>query len=289
LPGIHYLRTIEDSLSLAAELSSGGRLLVVGGGWIGLEVAAAARKRGVDVLLVEAANQLCGRALAVDIAGHLDRLHRDHGVDIRLDCAVSRFEGATRLERVQLTDGRAVEVSAAVIGIGIAPNDELARTAGLAVDNGIVVDAFGRTSNPDIFAAGDVTNHPNAHLGRRIRLESWENAQNQAIVVGRTMLGKAEMPYAEVPWFWSDQYDVNVQLVGLPRDWDRIAARGKGAGGSSLVCYFKGGRLDGAVGINSGRDVKLVRRLMQTNVPVDPDRISDSSIRLQDLLKPARA
>jgi 3-phenylpropionate/trans-cinnamate dioxygenase ferredoxin reductase component len=290
LPGIHYLRTIDDSLSLAAEFSSGGRLLVVGGGWIGLEVAAAARKRGVDVLLVEAANQLCGRALAVDIAGHLDRLHRDHGVDIRLDCAVSRFEGATRLERVQLTDGRAVEVSAAVIGIGIAPNDELARTAGLAVDNGIVVDAFGRTSNPDIFAAGDVTNHPNAHLGRRIRLESWENAQNQAIVVGRTMLGKAEMPYAEVPWFWSDQYDVNVQLVGLPRDWDRIATRGSnGAGGSSLVCYFKGGRLSGAVGINSGRDVKLVRRLMQTNMPVDPDRISDSSIRLQDLLKPARA
>ena len=159
----------------------------------------------------------------------------------------------------------------------------------LAVDNGIVVDAFGRTSNPDIFAAGDAANHPNALLGRRIRLESWENAQNQAIVVGKAMLAKAEMPYAEVPWFWSDQYDVNVQLVGLPREWDRIARRGAGAGGSFLVCYFKGGRLDGAGGINSGRDVKLVRRLMQTNVPVDPDRISDTSIRLQDLLKPARA
>ncbi len=175
-----------------------------------------------------------------------------------------------------------------MIGIGIAPNDELARAAGLAVDNGIMVDAFGRTSNPDIFAAGDVANHPNALLDRRIRLESWENAQNQAIVVGKAMLGKAEMPYAEVPWFWSDQYDMNVQLVGLPHEWDRVATRGNAAAGSFLVCYFKGARLDGAVGINSGRDIKLVRRLMQTNVPVDPDRISDSSIRLQDLLKAGR-
>jgi 3-phenylpropionate/trans-cinnamate dioxygenase ferredoxin reductase component len=285
LPGIHYLRTIADSLSLAAELRPHGRLLVVGGGWIGLEVAAAARRRGMDVVLVETANQLCGRALAPDIAGYLERLHRDQGVDIRLDCAVSRFEGAMRLERAQLTDGAAIDISAAVIGIGIAPNCELAAAAGLAVDNGIVVDEHGSTCDPDIFAVGDVANHPNAVVGRRIRLESWENAQNQAIHAAKAMLGKAAAPYAEVPWFWSDQYDTNVQLIGLPREWDRTATRGDRAGGSFLVCYFKAGRMQGAVGINSGRDLKLARRLMQANVPVDPDRICDPAIRVQDLLK----
>jgi 3-phenylpropionate/trans-cinnamate dioxygenase ferredoxin reductase subunit len=288
LPGIHYLRTIADSVSLAAELRPQGRLLVVGGGWIGLEVAAAARQRGMEVVLVEAASQLCGRALAGNIAGDLERRHRDHGVDIRLNCAVARFEGTARLERAQLTDGGALEVSAAVIGIGIAPNVEFAGAANLAVDDGIIVDEHCRTSDPDIFAAGDVASHPNALVGRRIRLESWENAQNQAIVAGKAMLGKTEMPYAEVPWFWSDQYDLNVQLVGLPRDWDRVVMRATGAAGSFLVCYFKAGRLEGAVGMNSGRDLKLVRRLMQAKVPVDPERISDASVRFQDLLKLAR-
>lgn len=288
LPGIYYLRTIGDSLSLAAELRSSGRLLVIGGGWIGLEVAAAARKRDMDVILVEATSQLCGRALAGDLAGHLERLHRDHGVDIRLNCAVARFEGKLRVERAWLTDGERVDVSAAAVGIGIAPNSELASQSGLATENGIIVDDYGRTSDPNIFAAGDVTNHPNALAGRRIRLESWENAQNQAILVAKAMLGKAQAPYAEVPWFWSDQYDTNIQLVGLPSAWDRMVARGDPAAGSFLVCYFKAGRLDGAVGINSGRDVKLVRRLMQTGIPVDPDRIRDPSVRLQDLLKAGR-
>jgi 3-phenylpropionate/trans-cinnamate dioxygenase ferredoxin reductase component len=287
LSGVYYLRTIADSLSLAAELRPDARLLVVGGGWIGLEVAAAARQRGTEVVLVEAASQLCGRALAGDIAGSLERLHRDHGADIRLNCSVSRFEGTTRLERVQLTDGSVLEVSAAVIGIGITPNDELARAVGLAVDNGILVDEYGRSSHPDIFAAGDVTNHPNALVGRRIRLESWENAQNQAIVAGKAMLRAAETPYAEVPWFWSDQYDANLQLIGLPRAWDKIATRKTGAAGSFVVCYFNAGRIEGAVGMNSGRDLKFVRRLMQARVAVDPERISDPSVRLQDLLKTA--
>ncbi len=284
LAGVYYLRTIADSLALATELRPDGRLLVIGGGWIGLEVAAAARQRGMEVVVVETATQLCGRALTADIAGHLEKLHQDHGVDIRLNCAVARFEGTGRLERAQLTDGTALEVTAAVIGVGIAPNDDLARAAGLAVDNGVIVDEFGRTSNPDIFAAGDVASHPNALVGRRIRLESWENAQNQAIVAGKAMLGNVEAPYAEVPWFWSDQYDANLQLVGLPGEWDSIATRTSSAAGSFLVCYFKAGRIEGAVAMNSGRDLKLVRRLMQAKVPVDPDRISDASVRLQTLL-----
>jgi 3-phenylpropionate/trans-cinnamate dioxygenase ferredoxin reductase subunit len=283
LSGIHYLRTIADSLAIAAELRADGRLLVVGGGWIGLEVAAAARQRGMEVVLVEVAAQLCGRALASDIAADLERLHRDHGADIRLNCGISHFEGARRLERAQLTDGSALEISAAVIGVGIAPNDDLARTAGLALQNGIVIDEFARSSHPDIFAAGDVANHPNALLRRRIRLESWENAQNQAIVAGKAMLGKAERPYAEVPWFWSDQYDTNLQLIGIPNDWDRVAVR-KTNPQSFLVCYFDGDRLEGAVGMNAGRDLKLARRLMQAQVPVDPDRIADASVRLQTLL-----
>jgi NADPH-dependent 2,4-dienoyl-CoA reductase/sulfur reductase-like enzyme len=168
----------------------------------------------------------------------------------------------------------------------VTPETALAQAAGHAIDNGIAVDEHGRTSDPAIFAAGDATSHPNALVGRRIRLESWENAQNQGIHVGKAVLGKADRPYAEVPWFWSDQYDLNIQLAGLPQRCDRAARRGADA--SFVVGYFASGTLVGAAAFNAGRDLKLLRRAMQAGVAVDPGRLADPATRLADLLKPGR-
>ena len=291
LAGVHYLRDLADSAAIAADLARPGRLLVIGGGWIGLEVAAAARKRGRDVTLVEAAPKLCGRALAPDLADHLAAIHAAHGVELRLGATVARLEGDARVSRAVFADGSTLAVDAAVIGIGVQANSELAAEAGLAVDQamgGIVVDEHGRTADPAIFAAGDVASHPNALVGRRIRLESWENAQNQAIHVAKAILGKAEQPYAEVPWFWSDQYDVNIQLIGLPQRWDRAVMRGTRESGAFLVAYFDGPALVGAAAFNAGRDLRFVRRMMQQRIAVEPARLADPAVKLQDLLKPAR-
>lgn len=291
LQGVHYLRDLADSAAIAADLGRPGRLLVIGGGWIGLEVASAARKRGRAVTLVEAAPKLCGRALAPDLADHLAAIHAAHGVELRLGAAVARLEGDGRVARAVFKDGVALDVDAVVIGIGVQPNAELAAEAGLDIDTtngGIVVDEHGRTADPAIFAAGDVASHPNALVGRRIRLESWENAQNQAIHVAKAILGRAEQPYAEVPWFWSDQHDVNIQLIGLPQRWDRAVTRGDRSAGTFLVAYFDGPALVGAAAFNAGRDLRFVRRMMQMRIAVAPERFTDAQVKLPDLLKPTR-
>jgi 3-phenylpropionate/trans-cinnamate dioxygenase ferredoxin reductase subunit len=284
LAGVYVLRAIPDTLSIKADIAPGRRVVVIGGGWIGLEVAAAARKLGGEVTVVEALDHLCSRALTSELAEYVQGIHAEHGVDVRLKTTVSRLEGAGRVARAVLSDGASVDCGLVVVGIGVVPNVELARDAGLAVDNGIVVDDRGRTSDPDIFAAGDATNHPNALLGRRVRLESWENAQNQAIAAAKAMLGDAP-PYAEVPWFWSDQYDMNIQLVGLAPAWDRTVTRGDPAGGAFTVFYLHGGRLVGAAGVNTGRDVRFCRRLIQSGRTFDPAALADPAVKLQALMK----
>lgn len=211
-------------------------------------------------------------------------LHIRNGADIRLSTGVERFSGEGSLEQVVLSDGTAVDCDIAVVGIGLIPNTELAEAAGLAIDNGIVVDEHGRTSHPDIYAAGDVTNHPNPVLGRRIRLESWENAQNQAINAAKAMLGN-EQPYSEIPWFWSDQYDANIQLMGLPEEWDETAVRGDRDAGEFVEFYLKGGRIQGAAAINNPRDLRFTRRLMMSGKAFDAAALADPSVKLQQLLK----
>ena len=284
LEGVHYLRGIDDSAAIGADLGEGAQLVVIGGGWIGLEVAAAARMLGADVVVVEALEQLCGRALTPDLAAYLLDVHRGRGVDIRLGTTVEALTGESRVSGARLSGGETVPATAAVIGIGIVPNVELAKAAGLEVDNGIKVDALCRTSDPDIFAAGDVTNHPNGLLGRNIRLESWENAQNQGIAAAKAMLG-GETPYCEIPWFWSDQYDVNIQLVGLPADFEETVTRGDRADGSFVEFYMKGGRIDGAAAINNPRDIRFAKRLMQAEKVVDPAALADPAVKLQALLR----
>jgi 3-phenylpropionate/trans-cinnamate dioxygenase ferredoxin reductase subunit len=284
LDGVLYLRYIPDMLAIRAHMDAGGRALVVGGGWIGLEVAAALRTLGHAVTVVEAADRLCGRAVTPAISDWLLALHRARGVDVRLGCSLNRFEGAQRLERAVLDDGSTIDVSLAVIGIGIVPNVEIAAEAGLAVDNGIVVDELCRTSDPDIFAAGDVTNHPSPLLGRRLRLESWENAQNQAIAAAKSMLDRGS-PYAEVPWFWSDQYDANLQIAGIPLDWDAEVTRGDPAAGPFITFYLKGGRMEGAVAVDQGRELRFARRLIRMGRDVSPAALADPAVKLQALLK----
>lgn len=285
LPGIHYLRTIDDTLAIKGALGPETRLVVIGGGWIGLETAAAARKHGAHVTVIEATGQLCNRALPKGLADYLLERHQGQGVEFRLNTTVRAFAGGARVERVVLPDGQELAASLVVIGIGVVPNVELAQAAGLAVDNGITTDASGRTSDPAVFAAGDVTNHPNDFLGRRVRLESWANAQNQAIAAAKAMLGKTE-PYNEIPWFWSDQYTLNLQLLGLPHKSDASVIRGDPARDQFLEFFLvSDGRIEAVAAINSPRELRFAKRLMQMNKPIDRARLADPAVSLQDLAK----
>ena len=284
LPGVHYLRAIPDTLAIREHLPKNGKALVVGGGWIGLEVAAGLRKLGVEVVVVEAAGRLCARAATPALSAWLLELHRSHGVDVRLGGGVTRFEGDGKLARAVLSDGSIIATTLAVVGIGVVPNVELASACGLAVENGIRVDELCRTSDPDIFAAGDVTNHPNPFAGRHLRLESWENAQNQAIAGAKAMLEKGAA-YAEVPWFWSDQYDANIQMIGVADSWDDEATRGDPATGPFVTFHLRGGRICAAVAVNNGRDLRFARRLMQMRKQVSAADLANPDVKLQNLLK----
>jgi len=261
LPQAHYLRTIDDAVALRAALLAGRSLLVIGGGWIGLEVAAAARKLDRQVTVVELADRLCARVLPRRVADYLHDLHSRNGVEIRL--------GAT---------AAGVSADVVVVGIGIQPNSELAEAAGLAVANGIVVDEFGRTSDPDIFAAGDVANL------RGQRLESWANAQNQAVAAAKSLLGQST-PYREVPWFWSDQHGVNIQILGIPAQDDEIVVRGEPARDSVSYYFLRDGKVAGLVAVNTMREVRTARKLMAEGKAVDRAVLGDPAKPLQSLLQ----
>jgi 3-phenylpropionate/trans-cinnamate dioxygenase ferredoxin reductase subunit len=282
LPGIHVLRTIEDALAIAAGLRGGARLVVIGGGYIGLEVAAAARQAGAAVTLLEAQPVLLGRALPPEISGEFAALHRAQGVALRLGCGVAGFVGTTRVEAVIAADGERIPADLVVVGIGIVPNLELAVAAGLAVEDGILIDGLGRSSAPGIWAAGDVARGEHALLGRRVRLESWQNAQNQAIAVGRAMCGAAP-PAPEIPWFWSDQYALNFQMLGLPQAWDAIVWRRAGEG-CATAFLLAGDRLAAVAAFSSPRDIAVGRQLMLRGIPVEAARLADPAVPLKSLL-----
>jgi 3-phenylpropionate/trans-cinnamate dioxygenase ferredoxin reductase subunit len=283
LANIFYLRGLDDCLAIQSRLTPGARLVVVGGGYIGLEAAATARARDCAVTVIEMQDQVLARVAAPELGQFFAEAHRDSGVDIRCGLGVAGFEGAGRVERVLLADGTSLAADVVVVGIGIAPGTELAEAAGLAVDNGILVDEGGRSSDPHIFAAGDVTSHPNPLLGRRVRLESWQNAQNQAIAAAKAMCGQ-EVAYAEVPWFWSDQYDLNLQMLGLPETWDHSVQRGDMGARSFTMFYLSQGRLVAASAVNSAKDIAVARRLIQSAKPVDAAALADPEVRLKTLL-----
>ena len=285
LSGVHYLRTIADTLAIQSDIPDNGSALIVGGGWIGLEVAGALSKRNCKATVIEVADRLCGRAVPPEISAWLLAFHQGHGVDVRLDSGIEQLIGKDgKLTGAKLSNGDSIDCTLAIIGIGVVPNSELAEEAGLDIDNGVVVDEQGRTSDPDIFAAGDLTNHPNPLLGRRIRLESWENAQNQARVAAKAMAGKGE-DYAEIPWFWSDQFDANIQMIGLPQSWEQLVTRGDPASGEFITFYLRDGKIDGAISVNNSRDIRMAKRLMQSGKPVSAEDLTNPDVKLQALLK----
>lgn len=288
LEGVHYLRDMDDSRAIADALSRGARVVIVGGGYIGLEVAAAARKRDCAATVLEAADSLMRRQVARELGDWYTDLHRAKGVEVVTGAAVEAFEGGERVEAVRCADGGRYPADRVVVGVGVVPNVELAAEAGLAVDDGIRVDEYGRTDDPAIFAAGDVTRHPNPVLGRRVRLESWQNAQNQAAAAARTMAGEATR-YAQVPWFWSDQYDVNLQMLGLPEAWDDLIRRGEPALGRFSLFYVQAGRIVGVNAVNNARDIGPARKMMETGVVPDAELLGDAQTSLKKVLKAAGA
>ncbi|MEJ8824448.1 FAD-dependent oxidoreductase [Variovorax humicola] len=280
LPGadqvsLHTLRTIEDAQALAPALDAGRSLVVVGGGWIGLEVAATARQQGAEVVVVETQSRLCERTVPAEISEHLLALHRAQGTRVLLGAGVSGFaRAADGRSEVLLADGSALRCDTIVLGIGLVPNDELAREAGLECEGGVLVDARCHTSDPDILAAGDVAVAPNAWAGRRLRLESWQNAQEQGIAAARSALGHT-VDYQPLPWFWSDQYGMNLQIYGMPAAAHRVVRRGDEASGNFVLFYLAGDVVQAAIGHNAARDLRFARRLIEQRKPVDVERLAD--------------
>ncbi|HYC38695.1 MAG TPA: FAD-dependent oxidoreductase [Usitatibacter sp.] len=261
-PGVHYLRTLQDSLELRAAAASGKRVAIVGGGYVGLEVAATLATAGARVRVLEIEERVLARVTTSGISGFFAEAHRKRGVDIRCATRVLAFEGTDRLEAIVTDTGR-FEADLAVVGIGATPNVELALAAGIECDDGIVVDARCRTSVANIHAAGDNTSHPSALVGHRVRLESVQNACDQAEVAARDMLGE-DVAYTQVPWFWSEQYEYKLQAAGLSEGHDEVVERGDREQGSFALLYRKAGRLVAVDAVNMPREYLAGRRDIAT-------------------------
>ena len=285
---LYLIRTIEDSRELRARLKPGLRVAIIGAGFIGLEVAAAARTRGAEVTVIEAGPRVMARATPPAISSYYAELHRSRGVTLLLDTTIQAMRREGQAVVLETADNSSISADLVVVGIGIEPNDELAREAGLKTDRGIVVDEYGRTDDPRIFAAGDVARHRNPLFDRHILLESWQNAQNQAIAVAKVIAGGSQ-PYAELPWFWSDQYDVNLQVIGLPDPQARTLQRGTPDDGRFVLLEVEDGRVMSVCAVNAPRELRFARELIASRAQLDEARLADPSNRLADLVKEARS
>ncbi|MCW2613705.1 MAG: hypothetical protein JWN08_699 [Frankiales bacterium] len=276
LPGVFTLRTVEDSQAISARLTPGARVVVVGGGFIGAEVAASATQLGCEVTVLEGLSTPLQRVLPPVLGQIYMRMHRERGVTFLTDVASTDLEPDGDGIIAHAASGEKYPADVIVVGIGMLPNDDLAVRAGLEVENGVVVDEQCRTSAPDVFAIGDIANSPNPILGERMRVEHWQNAQHQAKVAARNMLGGEDV-FAEVPWVWSDQYELNIQITGRPLPTDTVHLRGDVDGWAFSAVLTREGVLCGAVSFNRTDDVRAVRKLMTERrvVPlealIDPD------------------
>ncbi|RQU19985.1 pyridine nucleotide-disulfide oxidoreductase [Burkholderia cenocepacia] len=281
---VHYVRTVDDARALRAQLAPGRRVAVLGGGFIGLEVAAAARQLGCDVTVIDPAARLLQRALPEVVGAYARQLHDARGVAFRtatLPRAIRRAPGGGAIVE---TDRGDVPADIVVVGIGVVPNVELAQAVGLDVDNGIRVDAGCRTADAAIFAAGEVTMHFNPLLGRHVRIESWQVAENQPAVAAANLLG-ADERYAELPWLWSDQYDCNLQMLGLFGDERTIVVRGDPASGPFTVFGLgDDGRIVAVAAANVGRDIGASRRLIAAGAVPDPVKLADPAVNLKTFM-----
>jgi 3-phenylpropionate/trans-cinnamate dioxygenase ferredoxin reductase subunit len=282
LDGVMYLRTVEDSDALRERLDRGGSVVVVGAGWIGAEVAASARQRGLDVTVLDPAAVPLERVLGAEVGAIYRDIHADHGTKLLMETGVEAFEGDTAVERVRTSDGRELPCDFVVVGIGVEPRTELAARAGLDVDNGILVDEHLQTSAPGVFAAGDVANAHHPFYGERIRVEHWANALNQGPAAARNMLGPADA-YDRLPYFFSDQYEVGMEYSGFARTWDRVVFRGDPASREFIAFWLVGDHVVAGMNVNVWDVTDPIQRLIRERVAVDDRRLADPDIPLADL------
>lgn len=284
LEGVFYLRTRSDSERLAAEFQRARHVVVIGAGFIGSEVAASARTLGRDVTLLEAAPVPLARALGPRMGEYCAAIHRDQGVDLRLGCVVSELRGGACVEEVVLADGSCVACDLVVVGVGVTPAVSWLDGSGLALENGVVVNEYCESNLPGIYAAGDVANAWNPLFSERLRVEHYDNAQNQGLAAGKSMAGLRE-PYAPIPNFWSDQYDVTLEYVGHGRGDDEVAVRGDIGKRSFVAFYLREGRVRAALGIGRPHDVTAAKRLIQAQRPLDPKLLTNERVDLRSLAR----
>ena len=284
LDGVYFLRTIADVARIRADWAPGRRLVIVGGGYIGLEVAATARELGLEVTVLEMADRVMNRVVCPQISAFYEAEHARHGVRILSNSrvrALAAASGSKRVRAVVTEDGEEHAADAVVLGCGALPADELAVTAGLACENGVVVDDRCRTSDPAIYAAGDCTNHPSLRYGRRLRLESVDNAFEQGASAALNMLG-IDTVHDKVPWFWSDQYDLKLIIIGVGQGYDTVVMRGNPTAHSFSACYLRGGELISVDTVNSAKDQMAARKLIAARARPDPDKLADATVPLKD-------
>ena len=280
LSGIHYLRTMDDVDGIRADVKPGANLVIVGGGYIGLEVAAVGIELGMNVHVLEMEERILQRVTTPEMSAYYHKLHTDRGVHIHTQTGVTGFSGNGSVEKVLCGD-ESFDADIVIVGIGIIPNIEIAEEAGIHCDNGIVVDDHCRTSDPDIYAAGDCTNHPNPLMNKRLRLESVPNAMDQARVSTANMLGDDKV-YAAIPWFWSDQYDLKLQMVGFSADGDSQVLRGDMDTHQFAIFYLKDGKVVAADAVNSPKEFMLCKQLVGKSA--DPAKLADPETDLKSLL-----
>jgi len=283
LDGIYSLRTVQDADRIRMETTAGRRVVVVGMGFIGSEVAASLRQKDLDVVAIEPSKTPLARVLGEDVGQCLADLHRAHGVRTVFEDTVVAFEGTSRVERVLTKGGRRLECDFVVVGIGIDPVVDVLDGSGIHVDNGVLVDEYCQTNVSGIYAAGDVANHYHPLFKRRIRVEHWQNAIKQGTAAARNMLGR-HVAYDEVHWFWSDQYDANLQYAGFHSAWEQLVVRGRLGSDGFLACYVNEGRIDAAVALNRAKDLRRVMPLIKARRPIDLEQLRDESVDLRSLL-----
>ena len=286
LAGVHYLRHLDDSDAIAARLSAGGDVAVIGAGWIGAEVAASARQKGLEVTLIEHADVPLERVLGSEVGGIYAEIHRDHGVELLTGQRVEAFDGGDHVEAVRLADGRRVECDFVVVGVGVTPRTELAVAASISVDNGIVTNERLETSASGIFAAGDVANAWHPFYERRLRVEHWANALNQPATAALAMLGKAAA-YDRLPYFFSDQYEVGMEYTGYATDWDEVVFRGDVEAREFIAFWLKDQRLVAGMNVNVWEVSDPIRELIRSRRPLKAHELADPDTPLSHLLEGA--
>jgi 3-phenylpropionate/trans-cinnamate dioxygenase ferredoxin reductase component len=286
LAGVHYLRSIADADHIRAACSAGGRVVIIGGGYIGLEVAATARELGMEVTVLEVADRVMNRVTCAEVSAFYTAEHARQGVRIHCNTQVRALHGDARSGRVRAVlteDAREFPADLVIVGVGVVPADELARASGLDCENGVRTDGHCRTSAAHIYAAGDCASHLNRQYGRHLRLESVDNAFEQGTTVALNLLG-VPTPHDKLPWFWSDQYDLKLITVGISHGYDTVVMRGDPRARSFSACYLRGGELVAIDSINAPKDQMAARKLIGAHVRPDPAKLADPAVALKDAL-----